>query len=61
MTLAEEPLRKPIEHTEFHGEFTEIFEDFCGVDGLTVQFDVDDGAFLFNPHGPDGLAYVRRP
>jgi hypothetical protein len=60
MALAGAASAKPIEHTEFHGEFTEIFEDFCDVPGLTVQFDhVDDGRFLFNPHGPDGLAYAQ--
>ena len=50
-------LGKPIEHTDFHDEFTETINDFCEVSGLTVQVDhVDDGRFLFNPHGPDGLA-----
>jgi hypothetical protein len=49
---------QPIEHTDFHDEFTEIEEDFCDVAGLTVQVDqVVDGRFLLNPHGPDGLAY----
>jgi hypothetical protein len=51
---------KPIEHTEFHDEFTETISDFCGVSGLTVQLDnVADGRFLFNPHGPDGLGYAH--
>ena len=49
---------KPLEHTDFHDESTETFNDFCGVSGLTVHVDsVEDGRFLFNPHGPDGLAY----
>ena len=49
---------KPLEHTDFHDEFSEIINDFCEVSGLTVQVDsVADGRFLFNPHGPDGLAY----
>src|SRR5918993_505508 len=35
---------QPIEHTDFHDEFTEIEEDFCDVAGLTVQVDqVVDG------------------
>ena len=51
---------RPIEHTDFHDEFTETFNDFCEVDGLTVQVEgVTDGRFLFNPHGPDGLAYAN--
>jgi len=49
---------KPLEHTDFHDEFSETINDFCEVSGLTVQVDtVEDGRFLFNPHGPDGLAY----
>jgi hypothetical protein len=60
MTLAGGASAKPIEHTDFHGEFTETIPDFCDVSGLTVEFDhVDDGRFLFNPHGPDGLAYAQ--
>ncbi len=49
---------KPLEHTDFHEEVSETITDFCEVPGLTVQVDtVEDGRFLFNPHGPDGLAY----
>jgi hypothetical protein len=45
---------KPLEHDHFHDEVHETIDD-CG---LTLQFDrVLDGHFLFNPHGPDGLAY----
>jgi hypothetical protein len=58
MTLAGGAAAEPIEHTEFHDEFTFIDHDFCEVPGLDVQGDqVVDGRFLFNPHGPDGLAY----
>ena len=58
MALAGSALAKPLEHTDFHDEFTETIDDFCEVSGLTVQLDtVEDGRFLFNPHGPDGLAY----
>jgi hypothetical protein len=58
MALAGGATAQPIEHTEFHDEFTVIADDFCDVSGLTVQVDfVADGRFLFNPHGPDGLAY----
>jgi hypothetical protein len=49
---------KPIVHTDFHDEFTETTENFCEVSGLTVTLaSVADRRFLFNPHGPDGLAY----
>jgi hypothetical protein len=58
MALAGGASAKPLEHTEFHDEFSETIDDFCEVSGLTVQIDnVADGRFLFNPHGPDGLAY----
>ena len=60
MTLAGGAAAKPIEHTNFHDEFTEINDDFCDVDGLTVQFDqVADGRVLVNRHGPDGLVYFH--
>ncbi len=58
MALAGGASAKPIEHTTFHDEFTFIASDFCEVSGLDVEGDVViDGRFLFNPHGPDGLAY----
>ncbi len=60
MTLAGGATAKPLEHTDFHEESTEIFDDFCDVPGLTVQRDqVVDGRVLVNPHGPDGLAYFH--
>ena len=60
MALAGGASAKPLEHTDFHDEFSETINDFCGVSGLTVQVDsVEDGRFLFNPHGPDGLAYAH--
>jgi hypothetical protein len=60
MALAGGASAEPIEHTEFHDEFTEVVDDFCEVSGLTVQIDfVFDGRFLVNPHGPDGLAYFQ--
>jgi len=58
MTLVGGATAQPIEHTEIHDEFTEIDKDFCE-SGLKVRVDVvADGQFLFNPHGPDGLAYA---
>ena len=60
MALAGGASAKPIEHTTFHEEFTETFEDFCGVDGLTVQHDdAHDVRLLVNPHGPEGLVYFQ--
>ena len=58
MALAGGASAKPLEHTDFHDESSETINDFCDVSGLTVHVDsVEDGRFLFNPHGPDGLAY----
>ncbi|MGH9251535.1 MAG: hypothetical protein ACRD0W_18735 [Acidimicrobiales bacterium] len=60
MALAGGAIAKPIEHTDFHDEFTEVVDDFCEVPDLMVQVDVVvDGRFLVNPHGPDGLAYFK--
>ena len=45
--------REPIDETEIRVE-----EDFCGVDGLTVRFDIRRvGSVHAVPHGPDGLVY----
>ena len=45
--------REPIDETEIRVE-----EDFCGVDGLTVRFDIHRvGSVHAVPHGPDGLVY----
>jgi hypothetical protein len=58
IVLAGPTYAQPLDRGTFHDEFTEVIEDFCDVPGLTVQLDgVVDGRFLFNPHGPDGLAY----
>jgi hypothetical protein len=47
---------KPLERVHFHDSGSEVTEGFCG--DLTIRFDFEvDGTFLFNPHGPDGLAY----
>ena len=44
-----------------HEEFTEIFDDFCDVPGLTVQLDqINEGRFLVNRHGRDGLVYFHQ-
>jgi hypothetical protein len=48
---------KPLERVRFPEITSEVVEDFCG--DLTVRIDEDvRGAFLINPHGPDGLAYL---
>ena len=45
--------RAPIDENEVR-----IEEDFCGVDGLTVEFDINRvGSVHAVPHGPDGLVY----
>jgi hypothetical protein len=58
LSLAGLAQAKPLEKRTFHEEFTDVAADFCDVPGLTVQSDfVVDGRSIFNPHGPDGLAY----
>lgn len=47
---------KPIERGHFLDSGSEVESDFCG--DLTVRIDFEVRvSFLFNPHGPDGLAY----
>jgi hypothetical protein len=47
---------EPLEREHFHEVSSEVVEDLCG---LTVRVDVDvHGSFLFNAHGPAGLAYA---
>jgi hypothetical protein len=42
----------------FHGEFTEVQQDACGVSGLTLEVAiVVDGRERFSSHGPDTLPY----
>ena len=56
---------KPLEREHFHDSVSEEIVGFCAdpdeqIAGLTVQHDAEvDGAFLFNSHGPDGLAYGK--
>jgi hypothetical protein len=53
---AQTAVAQPLERFRFHEITSETVEDFCG--DLTVRIDTDvRGAFLFNPHGPDGLAH----
>jgi hypothetical protein len=48
----------PLDHGQFHDEFSDVVTDFCDVSGLSVQIDgVVDGKFLVNRRGRDGLAY----
>ena len=45
---------KPLDRGEFHNEFSGVVEDFCEVEGLTVQFDaVAEGRFRAVTHGDD--------
>jgi hypothetical protein len=49
---------KPLEKGDFHDEFSFVEEDFCEVEGLTVQIDgVADGRFSAKTRGKDGLVY----
>ena len=44
----------PLDHGEFHDEFSFTVTDFCEVSGLTVQIHgVVDGTFLAKPQGHD--------
>ena len=48
---------KPLDKGEFRDEFSGAAEDFCDVDGLTVEFDaVVEGRFRAVTHG-DGLVH----
>ncbi len=49
---------KPLDRGEFRNEFDGVVEDFCEVEGLTVEFHaVVEGRFHVNTHGRDGLVY----
>jgi hypothetical protein len=51
---------KPLEHGDFHDEFSELVPDFCDSPGLTVQINgVVDGKFLVNARGRDDLVYFK--
>jgi hypothetical protein len=57
-TLAATASAKPLLRERFHNEGTVVFEDFCGVPGLTVEVAfVVDGRVLAVPRGPDRFAY----
>jgi hypothetical protein len=56
LLLAPAASAKPLVRERFTEKSSEVEDDFCG--DLTVRIDVDiRGSALFNPHGPDGLAY----
>ena len=43
---------KPLDSGEFHNEFSGVEEDFCDVEGLTVEFHaVVEGRFRVNTQG----------
>ena len=45
---------KPLDRGEFHNEFSGVEEDFCEVEGLTVEFNaVVEGRFRAVTHGDD--------
>lgn len=48
----------PLERVNFHDEFTEVEENFCDVEGLSVEIHgVFDGTFLFNTTGKNDLPH----
>lgn len=47
-----------VEGGAYHDEFTDVFTNFCGVSGLTVDFTaVVDGHYSANARGPGGTVY----
>ena len=49
----------PLEKANFHDEFTEVEENFCDVEGLSVEIHgVIDGTFLFNTTGQNDLPHL---
>jgi hypothetical protein len=49
----------PLEHFNFHDDFTETEENFCDVEGLDVEIHgVIDGTFLFNTTGENALPHI---
>lgn len=57
-TLAATASAKPLLREPFHHEGTVVFEDYCGVSGLTVDVAfVVDGRVIAVRHGRDQLAY----
>jgi hypothetical protein len=49
----------PLERENFHDEFTEVEENFCDVEGLSVEIHgVIDGTFLFNTTGQNDLPHL---
>jgi hypothetical protein len=49
---------KPLDGGEFTNEFSGVVEDFCEVDGLTIEFhSVVEGRFRAVTKGKDGLVY----
>ncbi len=49
----------PLEKENFHDESTEVEEDFCDVEGLSVEIhEVVDGTFLFNTTGKIGVPHL---
>ena len=49
----------PLEQENFHDDFTEFEEDFCGVDGLSVEIhNVIDGTFKFNTTGKNDVPHL---
>src|SRR5215204_5457659 len=51
---------RPLDGGEFHDEFNFLEEDFCEVDGLTVEINVVvDGSFTARTHGTDLVYFAE--
>ncbi len=60
LSFAPEAVARPIDQGTFHDEFTDEFDDFCGVEGLHVTADVSiDGRFLMNIRKPGTAPYYQ--
>lgn len=58
LSLPAAALAKPLERERYHDSDSQIVEDFCGFEGLTVHEQFDEYINVtFNGHGRDGLAY----
>jgi hypothetical protein len=49
----------PLEQENFHDESTEVEENFCDVEGLSVEIhEVIDGTFMFNTTGKNDVPHI---
>ncbi len=49
----------PLEQENFHDDFTDVEENFCDVEGLSVEIhEVIDGTFMFNTTGKNDVPHI---